>query len=374
MARSSRRKSSNHDKQVTRGSAEPSIRSVVPPSDEVVDHSLRWPEQDGSRSVQTSARAPGRRAWQQQALARCQLLRAQWSLAESHATEDEVAARRKVAPQFNGLLADAEEACAEVWHSPLAIMTGYNVERVWADVHAAEIMLLESLPLKAVSGYRDWTIAELRSKLSADTGSVRSLSVPGNDPLTGRRPGAALRTAYSSSAADHVRVRSFRNTIYFASLVTLVAAAVLALVGALAPTALPMCNSAASVCLTAGSTGPAWNHVLVAAIVGSAAGVLAGVASLARIRGSSVPYSVAFALGVFKAPCGALSAVLGLLLVRSVLGGEELGTGTSAGILAWVVIFGASQQLVTRLADQKGQVVLNRVKSGTEKSVAEPDD
>jgi len=174
-----------------------------------------------------------------------------------------------------------------------------------------------------------------------------------------------LRTAHSISTANHVRVRSFRNTIYFASLVTVLAVASLAVVGALAPTSIPMCNTAANLCIVAGSSGPAWNHVLIAGVIGAAAGILAGVASLGRLRGSSVPYSLAFALGLFKGPCGALSAILGLLLIRSGIVGADLGTSTSAGIIGWVIVFGASQQLVTRLADQKGQSVLQSVRSGT---------
>lgn len=342
--------------------APPRIHTLTPGDGQC--RSSGSPGDPGGRSPASKPRTPGRRAWQQQALARTQLLRGQWVLADALATNDERASRSLVVPEFVALLDDAEAACDEASRSPLAIATGVNVERVWADVHAAEVLLVESLPAGAVEGYRDWVVDQVRTGLPQDTVLVRRLSSSSGPPLTGRRLAAALRRAYSSSAADHVRVRSFRNIIYFASLVTLAAVAVLVVIGWRVPTALPMCDPTAKVCILVGSAAPGADHVLVAAVIGAAAGVLAGVASLSRVRGSSVPYALAFALGLFKAPCGALSAVLGLLLVRAVVGGADLGTGTSAGIVGWVVVLGASQQLVTRLADQKGQTVLDHVRSG----------
>jgi hypothetical protein len=287
-------------------------------------------------------------------------------LADEKATPEERAARDAVTAEFSTLLADAEKASQTSQVSPIAMLTGLSVERVWADVHAAEVLLVETLPRSAVPSYRSWVLDEARSDLPANSTVMASLlGKDAAERLTGRDLAAVLRTAHSASTANHVRVRSFRNTIYFASLVTLLAVASLAAVGALAPRSIPMCNTAANLCIVAGSTGPAWNHVLVASVIGAAAGILAGVASLGRLRGSSIPYSLAFALGMFKGPCGALSGLLGLLIIRSGIVGADLGTSTSAGIVGWVIVFGASQQLVTRLADQKGQSVLENVRSGT---------
>ena len=341
----------------------------VPPSPEGIAHLTQMPRPllPSTRTLERSDRAEGRRAWQQQALARCQLLRAQWVLVDQGATEEERASRDAVAVEFLGLLKDAEKAGETGRSSPIAILTGLTLERVWADVHAAEVLLLETLPPSAVDSYRNWVLDEARGDLPANSPVLSALTRGGAaaERITGRDLAAVLRTAYSISTANHVRVRSFRNTIYFASLVTVLAVGSLAVVGALAPRSIPMCNTAANLCIVAGSSGPARNHVLIAGVIGAAAGILAGIASLGRLRGSSVPYSLAFALGLFKGPCGALSAILGLLIIRSGIVGADLGTSTSAGIVGWVIVFGASQQLVTRLADQKGQSVLESVRSGT---------
>jgi hypothetical protein len=338
--------------------------ATVPPSAEGIEHLSHQPII--ARTLSPVPRTSGKRAWQQQALARCQLLRAQWVLADTAATERERGARDAVAAEFCTLLEDAEKACAAKLSSPVAWMTGLQVERVWANVHMAEIVLFETLPSREAASYQKWVVEEAGVELAAGNPVLTSLVRSDPAPrVTGRDLAAAMRTAYSSSTSSHVRVRSFRNTIYFASCVTALAVASLVLVGYLAPGAIPMCNTAATRCIVAGSTVPAWNHVLVAAVIGAAAGILAGVTSLGRLRGSSVPYSLAFALGLFKGPCGALSAILGVLLIRAGLPGGDLGTNTTAGLVGWVVVFGASQQLVTRLADQKGQSVLEGVTSGT---------
>lgn len=341
----------------------------VPPSEEVVAHEQEQappPPGPTPRGLSGSPRPPGMRAWQQQALARCQLLRAQWVLAGEYATHDEIAAREAAEGEFLALLDDAETCCGTRRSSPIALMTGLGVERVWANVHTAEVVLLEALLRKAVAGYRNWVLDEARADLPANSPLLRAITHrDAARPLTGRDLAAVLRTAHSASTANHVRVRSFRNILYWASVVVVLAVAALALVGALAPNAIPMCNTAATQCLVAGSSNPEGHHVAIAAVIGAAAGILAGVASLGRLKGSSVPYSLSFALGLFKGPCGALSAILGLLVIRSGIAGDDLGTGTAAGIVGWVIVFGASQQLVTRIADQKGQTILEGVRSGT---------
>jgi hypothetical protein len=74
---------------------------------------------------------------------------------------------------------------------------------------------------------------------------------------------------------------------------------------------------------------------------------------------------VPLVLALLKCPAGALTAILGIVLLRAALTGDAFGTDTPTGLLAWAVIFGASQQLLTRLADLQGEVVLDQVKSGT---------
>jgi hypothetical protein len=69
------------------------------------------------------------------------------------------------------------------------------------------------------------------------------------------------------------------------------------------------------------------------------------------------------ALILLKLPTGALTAVLGLVLLSAGFVPGFSALDSSAQILGWAVVFGASQQLVTGLVDKKAQSVLDSVGS-----------
>ena len=98
------------------------------------------------------------------------------------------------------------------------------------------------------------------------------------------------------------------------------------------------------------------------AIVGSAAAGVATATAIRRMRGSSEPYGVPIALAVLKLPTGAVTAVLGLVLMRGGFVPGLSALDTSAQILAWAAIFGYAQQLFTRLVDQQAHNVLDSVR------------
>jgi hypothetical protein len=67
-------------------------------------------------------------------------------------------------------------------------------------------------------------------------------------------------------------------------------------------------------------------------------------------------------LAALKLPTGAITAFLGLLLIRGEFIPGLTALDTSAQVLAWALIFGYAQQLFTRLVDQQGQAVLESVR------------
>jgi hypothetical protein len=96
-------------------------------------------------------------------------------------------------------------------------------------------------------------------------------------------------------------------------------------------------------------------------VVGLVAAAVAAAAALRQINGTSTPFAVPVALAVLKLPTGALTAVLGLLLMRGQFVPGLSNLDTSAQIVAWAVVFGYAQQLFTRLVDERGQAVLQAV-------------
>jgi len=95
--------------------------------------------------------------------------------------------------------------------------------------------------------------------------------------------------------------------------------------------------------------------------IGLIAAIVASVVGLRKVRGTSTPYSLAVALALIKIPLGALAAVLGLLLMAGGFVPGLSALDTPAQILAWALVFGFSQQLLTRLVDQRANTLLENV-------------
>ena len=131
----------------------------------------------------------------------------------------------------------------------------------------------------------------------------------------------------------------------------------LAVMGLLWPETLQLCFGAGGqVCPT--GAGPSAKDALVIEILGAAGGALAAVLAVSKMQGTSTPYSVPLALAMLKLPFGALSAILGLVLIhgRFVPGLTDLDT--SGQILAYAIVLGIAQHAVTGLVDRRGQELL----------------
>ena len=102
--------------------------------------------------------------------------------------------------------------------------------------------------------------------------------------------------------------------------------------------------------------------LIVVELVGLTAAAIATAAAIRRIKGSSERYGLPVALATLKLPTGAITAFLGLLLMRGQFVPGLSALDTSAQILAWALVFGYAQQLFTRLVDQQGQTVLDNVR------------
>lgn len=106
------------------------------------------------------------------------------------------------------------------------------------------------------------------------------------------------------------------------------------------------------------SVATGWDVAVVIG-VGLLAAALAAAASLRRIRGTSTPFGLPIALALLKLPTGALTAILGLILMRGEFVPGLSALDSSGQIVSWAVILGYSQQLLTRFVDQRAQTVLD---------------
>jgi hypothetical protein len=99
--------------------------------------------------------------------------------------------------------------------------------------------------------------------------------------------------------------------------------------------------------------------------MGILGGAMSATFAIQRLRVTPVPISkdLKVWLAFLKLPAGALTAIGGLILIsgRFIPGLTDLDTqGT---ILAYAIVLGVAQQLVTRIVDQKAEDVLAAVPS-----------
>ena len=290
-------------------------------------------------------------------------------------------------------------------------------ERAMSNLHAAEAHLLNIAPAEYLVGQMPSILEHVRRHLAPGdprreelqrVGARIGLSDPEHPQMQIAPPVAyrereriveqdrvqivaAMRAASSASLREQVRVRNFRDVLVATTVVMTFLAIALAMIGFRNAALLPLCfapeesGSAVVVCPTQQSpqfptttaaqttrdiddevqdTVQPWDLLLVE-LLGLAAAAVAAAAAIRKIRGSSERYGVPLALAALKLPTGAVTAVLGLLLMRGEFVPGLSALDTSAQILAWALVFGYAQQLFTRLVDQQGQTVLNSVRGAS---------
>ncbi|MCX3289140.1 hypothetical protein OR263_20915 [Streptomyces sp. NEAU-H22] len=241
---------------------------------------------------------------------------------------------------------------------------------------ASEVMALVKDHLDADDPRRVRLALRIRPVISGDI-------EPGDRDLMAR----ALDAAYSALDDELARVRSLRNILWAATVLVILGVINLALYGWLSPSSLSLCFSPQGgsggtvtvVCPTAehhnqrADTDPSRlagaTDILTVEIAGLAGAALTVIASLRRIRGTDAPYMLPLASAVLKLPTGALSAFLGLLLIRGAFVPGLSDLDSRAQVLAWAAAFGAAQHLVTRLVDDRAQMTLSEVGRTTDAAI-----
>ena len=192
----------------------------------------------------------------------------------------------------------------------------------------------------------------------------------------------AMQVSYDAADEQYARVRSFRNVLITGAVLLSMLVIAVCLVGARYPNALPLCSNPSSTTTTAATAAaassrqmvcptsemaatsvPRGGDVGVIALMGVLGAALSATLSVQKLRGTAAPYAVPVALACFKLPAGALTAIAGLLLIKGdfVPGFSQLDS--QGQILAYALVFGVAQHLVTRFVDQRADDVVNSLPS-----------
>jgi hypothetical protein len=354
---------------------------------------------------------PARAAWRENTLLRAKELESlcAWMLRTHHSDHAEAL--------IKGVELHLKAAKQAAEHkSPLCMCgKGSLVERAMGNLYAAEALLLNFAPPDYLLGQLPSVLNHVQRHLRPPDPRRQQLerivqqldihppqhSLPQNSAQISMDDAThaiaqergwivtAMRGASSAALREQRRVRSFRNVLVGTTLVMTVLAVAIALLGFVRPTMIPLCflpertGQTVVVCPTAQSSLPlpgpqpglavpdvddviartaGHADLFIVELVGLTAAAVAAAGAIRGIRGSSEPHGLPVALAALKLPTGAVTAFLGLLLMRGQFVPGLSALDTSGQILAWALVFGYGQQLFTRFVDQQAHNVLDSVR------------
>ena len=281
-----------------------------------------------------------------------------------------------------------------------------HVERVMSHIDAAEAFILRAAPLEHVAAQVPGILNHVRNHLAKDNVQREQAEAIGTAmreqgklsrdvEIDERERGilvAAFRAASEEERREIMRVRSFRNVLIVVGLLVGLLVVLLGFLGAFFYQDVDICFNPVEadgggkiVCpldetaysqaeggdldrITNDTASP-WD-VPAILIIGASAAALSAAVAIRQVKGSSTPYSLPVALAALKIPTGALTALLGLLLLRGQFIPGFSALDFPAQVVAWAVVLGYAQQLLTRMIDQRAQLVLKSV--GTPPKQQEP--
>lgn len=270
---------------------------------------------------------------------------------------------------------------------------GTSVERAHFYLHGAKIALVDVLDDLEVDARIPGAVARVATCLTPTDvrrPSIDMLLTADDLPLAEKRAGlkSALEIGYDASDQLHGRIRGFRNLLISVGVTILLFMAALVTVVSIFPESVPLCFSPSITAAQAGSTGqsgspptrtvcpggedpvggpyaqkPEHEDISIVAGLGLVGGALGAAFAIRNLRGTSIPYDVPLALAFLKVPIGSLTAVAAILLLGGgfVPGLSELDSQRQ--ILAYALVFGYAQLLVTQLIDKQAQSLMNAVPS-----------
>jgi hypothetical protein len=269
---------------------------------------------------------------------------------------------------------------------------GTSVATCHSSLHAARIALVDLLGPDEVDTLLPAAMARVGASLSStDVRRVDLETRLSAAELSLLEKRAALKSAlqigYDASDQLYQRVRSFRNILIIVGATILVFMGVMIGLVALSPGTVPMCfepsitasqaqqspnetTATRTVCPSGeqpvGSAQvrqPSPQDIAIVAGLGLVGGALAAALAIRNLRGTSLPFDVPLALAFLKVPMGALTAVVGIVLLGGgfVPGLSELDSQRQ--ILAYALLLGYAQQVGTQLIDKQAQNLLNSVPS-----------
>jgi hypothetical protein len=245
------------------------------------------------------------------------------------------------------------------WH-------GSGVEASFQNLHRAEAEIVRLYDDDEVESAIPEAVARISTGLDPDDPRCEAaLKLGAQEPGPARRLTLrkTIQIGHELKDQQFTKIRKFRNIVLLASLLIAWFTVCFAVtVSVLNPAAVPFCFQAKDTMYCAsGADRPSWLDVWIVALLGLLGGSLSAAVAIRNIRGTPSPYNLAIALAVLKVPTGALTAIGALVLLHGNIVPGFSNLDDQPQILAYALIFGYAQQLLTGLIDKRAHTLVASV-------------
>ncbi|GAA4727358.1 hypothetical protein GCM10025782_27440 [Pedococcus ginsenosidimutans] len=316
--------------------------------------------------------APRRRIWVQQVAVETNRLKMRVDAARARG--DLTEPQETVALGVDGFIERARAAAFRDDPIPGRLANwwrGTLVEAAYRNMHSARSALFDLYTEAELRAEIPMVVARANSTLHRDDPRLATVAELSALPPSRLRPRMRrlVGDSYERLDLEHGQLRSFRNIVLMAAAFLLCCVAVTIGFICAHPSWIPLCfDSTADLVscpsrMTAGAT-PSWPDVLVVTGMGGLGGAFAATLSIRNLKGTSTPYDVPVALAVLKVPMGALTAILGLVAIKGGFAPGLSNLDNQGQVLAYALLFGFSQQALSRLLDKRASDLLEGLPGG----------
>ncbi len=316
--------------------------------------------------------APRRRIWVQQVAVETDRL--QMRVDAARARGDLTEPQEMIAVGIDGFIDKARAAAFRDDPIPGRLANwwrGTLVEAAYRNMHSARSAMFDLYTDAELRAEIPMVVARANSTLHRDDPRLASVAELAVLPRLRLRPRMRrlVGDSYERLDLEHGQLRSFRNIVLLAAAFLIVCVGITIGFVVTHPSWIPLCfDSTLELVscpsqMTKGAT-PTWPDVVVVTGMGGLGGAFAATLSIRNLKGTSTPYDVPVALAVLKVPLGALTAILGLVAIKGGFAPGLSNLDNQGQVLAYALLFGFSQQALSRLLDKRGSDLLEGLPGG----------
>jgi hypothetical protein len=267
--------------------------------------------------------------------------------------------------------------------------SGRCAEAAYKNMHYAEATLARLYNEQEIKSQVLDAVRRARAAL-ADGDITRQVALikltTGNAKIcTSEELSEVIALGHEAADRNRSKLRAFRNVLIWAFAGTVILLALFVTLMWFRPWLMPLCfiqdpspkpppEIPMHICPSGADRlrPPARSDVFIVAVLGIIGGAVSAGVFVRDMYGDSKPYDVSVPLALLKIPVGGFSAIIGILLLSGDFIPGFSAVDSQNQVLAYAVVFGFAQQLLTKWLDDRAEALVASVPSKAKGGPSQP--